>query len=350
MEKLFKPKKLILVCFFFCSCASLLNKKNTYVNITADKKSKIIFKNDTISLEKKITIYPTRSKKTIKLKILQDSLKQTFFLNRKLSATYLGNIFILYGIGYLIDLHTDKRFGYRKNIYLKTDSINNKILVSNKKIAFIPQKTLLVYTYPLENINPFSVKTPIIGIEYFFKKNLSFSAAYGFSNRPFFKTNRDPHTLKEKAKTFRIETKFYNLINLTKNTNLNEYFSFEYRQINSQYNNSISYFDNIDYEGNFTTNTNLNTDFFGTFRQENIVNLKYGLFIPIKQKFYFDFYTGIGFRTKNFNYVELEYDREIHLLDDTGTKLFSTSYTDFKNYNRKSFFNYALGFKFGYKF
>jgi len=332
----------LLTSILFSSCATLLNRKKVAVTISSDNKSKIVYEKDTIEIHSgKTKIYPKRSKQDLKITVLKDSLKKEFRFKRKVSSIIYLNYFN-YGLGLLVDLVSDKRFTYRRNFHFVTNKISKEIVLNEKKVALLPKNTLFIYTSPLQFIDPFSTRIPTIGVEYFLRNNLSLSAEYGFSNSPFHNKNQEPIFFKDRAETYRLETKLYNNIIITNNVHLNEYIGLEYRGITSQYDDNISY---------FNRNDNLEEDYvndnFGTKKIVSIINLKYGIIVPLTKHFYFDFYTGFGVRTKNFNQISIEYDESIHslVLDDW----FFPSFKDFKEYDKKSFFNYSLGFKFGFK-
>ena len=325
------------------SCASILNGERTSIKISSDNESEIVFKKDTLALNRKRGfINPIRSKETLTITVLKDSLKDNFYLKPKLSNLFWGNISFNYGLGILVDLSSDKRFTYKHNLHFVTDTIANKIILSNKKIAIMPKNKFLLYTSPLQFLDFFSIPMPTLGTEYFIKKNISLSAEYGFRNSNFRNSPHNISYLKGKASTYRFETKFYNNINLTNNVHLNEYLSLEFREIKSQYNDIISYRleDNPNQDNYFT-------DDFATKKTVTIINLKYGLFVPIGKTFYLDFYSGFGVRIKNFNHINLEYDKSIHQIYYEDDIVFD--FKEFKNYTQKSFLNYSLGFKFGIK-
>ncbi|WP_298764679.1 hypothetical protein [uncultured Polaribacter sp.] len=333
----------IFLMFLLNSCATILNGKTTSVKISADKTSKIIFKKDTISINRqKTTIWPIRSTKPLKITVLKDSLQQDFSFNKKISATTLLNIYN-YGIGLIPDIITKKAFRYSNNLHFITDTLTNKIVLSNKKITFVPQKKLFIYTSPLKPFDFFSIPMATLGLEYFVKNNISLSAEYG-ALLPNIKLNRHNISyLEEKAFNYRLEAKWYNAINLTKNVHLNEYLGFEVRNINSQYNDYITY-----YENDNISERSIITDDFATKKRVTVINLKYGLLLPIGNKFYFDFYTGLGLRIKRFDHINLEYDKAIHRFYDDSLPGFDVR--DFKNYNRKNLLNFSLGCKFGINF
>jgi hypothetical protein len=56
----------------------------------------------------------------------------------------------------------------------------------------------------------------------------------------------------------------------------------------------------------------------------------------------------MGLRLKNYNYVNLEYDPDIHYIDDFGYWIIP-DYTSFTNEKRQIISNFSLGFKFGIK-
>lgn len=358
MERLFKKGKKI---GFYCvtllllnSCATIFNRRTTKIKISADKESKLVYNKDTLFINQtRRVIRPTRSKKTLKLTILQDSLKKDVYLNNKLSHLFWANVFnpffpIGAGVGFGIDLSNKKRYTYRHNLHFVKDSLSNKLILSDKKVVSQPKNTFFVYTSPLQFVDFFSIPTANLGVEYFAVKDFSLSAEYGFNNSPF----RKRETIKfldEKANNYRLEAKLYNIINFTKNVHLNEYIGLEFRRIRADYNDKIRYSlrdENPQDNYGFTAIK----DDFATKKTVDIINLKYGIILPLNEHFYFDFYTGFGIRTKRFEHINLEYNKEIHFLESGFEFWLFPGYRDFRDYTTKSFLNYSLGFKFGYKF
>ena len=244
----------------------------------------------------------------------------------------------------LINLPSNKRFRYKHNLHFVTDSTSKKIVISDKKIALLPKNRFFLFTSPLLIFDFFSIHTVSLGSEYFIKDNISLSAEYGVK---FCSINyRHPNVsfLKDKAFTYRFETKWYNGINLTKNVHLNEYLALEFRKIRSQYNNNIKYF-----ERNNSNQNNYTTDNYATKKTVTILNLKYGLLVPLGNRFYFDFYSGFGIRIKRFNHTNLEYNKTIHQIYDEDDFFPSFPLRGFEDYRKKTLLNYTLGFKFGIK-
>jgi hypothetical protein len=244
----------------------------------------------------------------------------------------------------LIDLQSNKRFTYKHNLHFVTDSISQKIVISHKKVALLPKNKFFLFTTPLLAIDFFSIPILSLGSEYFVKDNISLSAEYGAQFRTINYKQPNVSYLKDKATTYRLETKWYNGINLTKNVHINEYIALEFREIRSQYNDNFIYF-----ERNNSSQNNYTTDYFATKKTTTILNLKYGLLIPIGNRFYFDFYSGFGIRIKRFNHTNLEYNKTIHQIYDEDDFFPSFPLRGFEDYRKKTLLNYTLGFKFGIK-
>lgn len=354
MKKLLKKSKLIFCLSFLTltSCVTVLNRPVTKVKISSETNSKLIFLNDTINISQKpTTIRPLRSKQALKLTVFNDSLQNDFLFKRKISEMYWANIFAfnISPIGFGVDLFSDKRFGYESNVHFKVDSISSKIIVGRDKVSPNPKKTFLIYTSPLQAFDFFSVHMPTIGTEYFINKRLSSSIEFGYNPNPFFR-NTEAKINKEYAYLYKTEFKYYPRKNFFKNVRTNEYFSFEYKQINSQFNDKISYslINNNFINANNDDFDDWINDTFVTQKKVSVFNIKYGFLVPIRKRFYFDFYTGMGLRLKNYNYVNLEYDPDIHYIDDFGYWIIP-DYTSFTNEKRQIISNFSLGFKFGIK-
>ena len=338
----------LLVILTLNSCASILNGRQTTVKISTDRQSKIVYQKDTISInEEEIILRPNRSKKTLVITVLKDSLRGDFYLKRKTSGLFWANIIHSYGVGMLVDLTNNKRFTYPHNIHFTTDSISKKIIISNEKIALLPKNTFFINTSPLQAFDFFSIPMATLGAEYFIQDNISLSAGYGIKFKNTQTGSYNISYLKDNAISYRFETKFYNIINFTKNVHLNEQVALEFREVKSQYNYNINYTEK--------ENPNQNeyiTDDFATKKTVTIVNLKYGLLVPLGKRFYLDFYSGFGIRIKKFNHINLEYDKLIH--ERAYSDLFSIfdldgSFRKFRDYDKKSLFNYSLGIKLGIK-
>jgi hypothetical protein len=115
---------------------------------------------------------------------------------------------------------------------------------------------------------------------------------------------------------------------LTKNFHLNEYIALKFREISSQYND---YF-----KRNDSNRNNYIIDDFATIKRVTILNLKYGLLVPLGNRFYFDFYSGFSLKIKRFNHLNLEYHKTIHqIYDDDDDFCLSVPSGGIEDYRKK---------------
>ena len=123
-----KQLLLITIILSLTSCATIISKKNYRMSISSDlPNSEVIINNSKIyKLPAEATV--TRSKENLDVRILQnDSIINNTILKPKLSDTFwwgnIGTFYYLAPIAWLVDLHTEKRFTYGKDIFI--DSLGN---------------------------------------------------------------------------------------------------------------------------------------------------------------------------------------------------------------------------------
>lgn len=101
------------------SCATLINRNYTEVNLYSKQDSTKVFLNDTDFAFTPTKLIVERSREPLFLTLEKDSIKRKIIIPGKLSPEFwLGNILngSLY-VGYLIDLSNNKRFKYPTNVY-----------------------------------------------------------------------------------------------------------------------------------------------------------------------------------------------------------------------------------------
>ena len=324
------------------SCAILFNRKDVKIAIQAPQKTKIT--TDTISKmveDSKVIFNVERSKDSLLIKLENDISSYEHKVKSKNSFMFYYNFFNNYGIGALIDLTNQKRFTYKRKLAFEYDSISNSFTETKYNSHFFKRNDFLVYTSPAAAVDVFSQPMLTIGTEYFPLKNISLSAEIGFSY--FNPRKTDIEVIPYRGRLQRFEVKFHNLVNLFNLENDSEYFGIEARFIQRQFSDEISY--------NFIDNPleEIILENIAVKRNLNIYNLKYGLILPLNNHFYFDFYTGFGFRIADVSNPRIQYNSEIHYLT-TDEIFFSTTYENLEDSFRKNQFNFSLGFKFGYRF
>jgi hypothetical protein len=115
------PISILIISCFLTSCATILNKSTTKINIYTTEPSEIILNTDTLyAIDNKARLIVQRSNDTIYLNSLTDKQEKTVLIAPKFSPTYLCNIFN-YGIGFLIERKNPKRFTYPSRVFVDTD-------------------------------------------------------------------------------------------------------------------------------------------------------------------------------------------------------------------------------------
>ncbi|WP_299130809.1 hypothetical protein [uncultured Winogradskyella sp.] len=326
------------------SCATLLNGKTTRVKIHARKGTVVTYKDSTYKVKDQfVKIFPKRSKDSLKLTISNDSLSQDFNIPKRLSGTLALNLFVPYSwAGVVIDFTNQKRFTYKKNLRFSIDSTNSKFYRHFTLPVLLKKNDFFIYTSPLKAIDLFTQPMLTIGGEYFFTDRVSFSAEYGtvYTDRLGGRPNLELY--KNKGRSIRYEIKLYNTLIKPKNPRFNKYIGFEARYIRYLFNDNISY-----------TATDEEISFFvretvGVTKTVDIYNLKLGINYPIDKRLFIDLYSGLGIRIRRIENLNNTFNAETDTLivDQDCFLCFRKNEAQ----DSGTFFNFTLGFKFGYKF
>lgn len=118
--------------FLLSSCASILNEPNTRIKVYTDNPSELFIGNDSFNIDLEDKIIVKRGKDSLTLVVSQDSLAKTFILKPKNSFNYYLNVFS-YGLGFIWDSKSEKRYTYKRNLYLDFDSQRLRRFKPNKK-------------------------------------------------------------------------------------------------------------------------------------------------------------------------------------------------------------------------
>lgn len=163
---------ILLVGFFFSSCATLIHQRTVNLNVYSDIDSvKFSVNNNTsrwYSTPSMINV--ERSKNDLLITAKKDSIQKLIQVNSKLStAFWLGNLFSGAGIiGYAIDLTNPKRFTYPKYI---TINFNDSVSKLRKKY-----RTWLI---PAKNVLSFKISIPE-GNHLYLNKGNGYGSTFGF--------------------------------------------------------------------------------------------------------------------------------------------------------------------------
>jgi len=328
------------------SCATTLNKKYAKVNIYAPKNTKVTYKDSTLTvIDKKVTISQLRSRDSIRFKLSNDSITDTFKYSYRISGTNYLNIFTPYYLGALIDLTNHKRFSYKKNHYFLIDSTIGSFRAPLSEPVNFKSNDFFIYTTPLKAIDYFSQPMLTIGAEYFFTDNMSFSGEYGtvFTRK---RAGGEPSLkiVENKGQAFRYELKYYNLVRMSTNPRVNEYIGLEARLIRYQFNDNVRYWRTDEDSDEFINET------FAVQKYIDVFNLKYGLNYALGKRLYIDLYYGLGLRIKSLKNPNRDFNPETDQRADSDGSFFDFRPSNLEGINDGTEFNFTLGFKFGIKF
>ncbi|WP_426430546.1 hypothetical protein ACPX19_13420 [Winogradskyella sp. HB-48] len=341
-------KLILLVCFsFLCSCSTILHTKKTKVYIQAPKNTKVKFNDEEFLVkEDNVTIFPIRSKDSLKFELSNDSISTEFAFPKKTSGTFFLNFLTPYYAGLFVDFTNPKRFTYKRKLNFEIDSTQNRFFSPNTQPITFKKNDLFVYTTPLKAIDVFSQPMLTLGAEYFITDKISLSAEYGTVFTERLGSGRNPKLIlvKDKGRAFRYELKYYNVLSISSNPRVNEYIGLEARFLRYQFNEDISYIRELE-EISFPIDETLVVR-----KSVNIFNIKYGLNYPIGKRLFIDLYSGFGVRIFDIKNPNRNYNPETDSLNDDDRWHFDYRRRNVEGINSNNHFNFTLGFKFGYKF
>ena len=108
-------KHFLLVCFcFLCSCATLLHGKKDKVYIHAPKNTKVKFEGDELIVkEDHVTIFPTRSRDSLKFELSNDSISTEFAYRKRTSGIFYLNFLSPYYLGFIVEILYSKLIAHK---------------------------------------------------------------------------------------------------------------------------------------------------------------------------------------------------------------------------------------------
>jgi len=121
MKKLFSFLSILML---FSSCATLLNKPVVRINLYSEKPTRIQVNNQNYQLDHEEVITVERKRDTLLIIAESDSIRREIKLKPKNSFFYYANIYY-YGIGFIWDYKSPKRYTYQKNVFLNYHDFTN---------------------------------------------------------------------------------------------------------------------------------------------------------------------------------------------------------------------------------
>jgi hypothetical protein len=113
-------------CLFWSSCARIFNAKTTEILVSTSRPAKIAVFSDSLKFietrgtQNQIRFTVLRSSQPLQLQVSNDSLNRTFYVRSRNSYWYYANFATihLYGLGYIIDYKSPKRYAYPSSVRL----------------------------------------------------------------------------------------------------------------------------------------------------------------------------------------------------------------------------------------
>jgi hypothetical protein len=298
-----KNIKLIIVLFIcttYCSCASILNSKQTNIRVITSDSSRLVINNDTLlGLNNDVTLKVNRNKKPISLTAFDQNSSKTITINSENSNAYYLNFYpsIHLWTGFLIDRNNPKRYSYPKLIYIDFENKDN-VYLTKKPANFVSLagKNILKIT-PLRILGALN---PSAEFSYERVHGTSFSSQVMTSYLFPISLLDLGLDFKPKTKGFRVafEEKFY----YKKSAPIGPYIGLEFDFLKNKYHDYSSFIDKsilIDSSGIHKTYL----DTFEVRKQLYSFNFKIG-YQKIFNKITIDFYVGIGIRNRNVSHSE----------------------------------------------
>jgi len=128
----------LLLCSLLTSCATIFNSEKTKVFVYTENPAKIVYKKDTLHTELKngfnaAALIIPRSKDSLSLKVITDSLNKELDIPSKKSFIYYLDFYPLLGTGLLFDWNSPKKYTYKSPLVLDNNLILSKDISKSLK-------------------------------------------------------------------------------------------------------------------------------------------------------------------------------------------------------------------------
>ncbi|NOS91177.1 MAG: hypothetical protein HOP30_04605 [Cyclobacteriaceae bacterium] len=114
----------IILLLGLSGCARVFNESTTSIKIYSSRPTKLSVEGTEYWVHQKTKINVLRKDSVLAITAATDSVSKVYYLKPKYSFNYYANVFT-YGLGFIWDTN-EKRYTYRKNIYLNFNSTNKK--------------------------------------------------------------------------------------------------------------------------------------------------------------------------------------------------------------------------------
>jgi len=120
----------LILALVYSSCASVLNREYTYIDIKTSEPSSVVIGTDTLKtkLWQIATFIFENKKEPIKVTVFNENKSKSVLISSKKNAIYWANLVTPYFLGFVVDEVTKKKFVYPKKVYIDLDNSNENVL------------------------------------------------------------------------------------------------------------------------------------------------------------------------------------------------------------------------------
>lgn len=289
---IYKISTFLILVSIMSSCATLMNRKQTYFTIITSEPSYLVVNSDTIpKLATKNSFYFERSKNSISVTAFIDTLVKSIDIKAKNSFNYWLNFYpsLHFWTGFYIDTKTKRRYTYPLMVYIDFTKNDSSYLTYKPLSQPYNRYANILKITPLKFVG---LVNPAVELSYERKTGKNFStqlmASYLLRTSLIYGFQPDLEGYK-----VAIEEKFY----FNKSALQGRYLGLEFSFMHNK-NKEIWQFGEADIYNNPTAVLTNYTDTFGINKQMYRLHLKLG-YQYIYKRFAIDVFAGLGVRYKN---------------------------------------------------
>lgn len=290
---LHKNTIVLLLSFYFYSCATILNSKKVQLKVVTNLPSKLVIKNDTSkNISNSFIFSVKRSADPLSITTFNDSISKSINIMPKTSGTFWLNLLQsdFCFIGFIIDTQTKKRYTYPKSIYIDLVKKDDSFSILPDTLTNPQCKNILKVT-PLKTL---AILNPAYELAYERITSSHFSSqlmlAYLLPDNLLIPKNN--YNAGNNGFTIAFEEKFY----FQKTAPYGLYSSIEFKYLQNRYKCIWPIIPSETQVFAYSNDTYM--DEFIVKKKTYTCNLKLG-YQHIYKKFIVDLYSGVGLKYKD---------------------------------------------------
>ena len=118
---------LLCILFITSGCASLFGTRIENITVNTNEPATVVINNDTIKNTREANFRVRRNPMNLKVEVYNTREKKTLSVDAGKNAVYWlnANPYPTFFLGFLIDLNTDKKYSYPRNLYVDMNEEGN---------------------------------------------------------------------------------------------------------------------------------------------------------------------------------------------------------------------------------